>query len=51
MSNVRCKYCGRFVTNVNNRDRCTECEKQFNMVVAAMTRRHGGKILKLVAKT
>lgn len=50
MSNVRCKYCGRFVTNLNQRDRCTECEKQFNMVVAAMTRRHGGKILKMINK-
>jgi len=50
MSNVRCKYCVRFVTNLNNRDRCTQCEKQFNMVVAAMTQQHGGKILKLVGK-
>lgn len=50
MSNVRCKYCGRFAANLNNKDRCTECEKQFNMVFAAMTRRHSGKILKLEDK-
>lgn len=47
---IRCKYCNRFVDSLNNKERCTECEKQFNMVVAAVTRRHGGKILKLAGK-
>lgn len=33
MTPVRCKYCGRFYPRQKDKDKCSECEKEYKVIL------------------
>jgi hypothetical protein len=50
MRNTRCIYCKNIEQELNDKQRCKACEKEFQDIGAGITKRYGGVLQKLAEK-
>lgn len=50
MCNTRCMYCKKTEPELKDGQRCKACEKEFQDVVAGITKRYGGVLKRLAER-
>lgn len=47
---LKCSYCNRQVKELHDSHRCDECEKEYQTVIAGITKRYGGVLQRLAER-
>lgn len=50
MCNTKCMYCKKIEQELNNKQRCKACEKEFQDIGAGITKRYGDVLQKLAER-
>lgn len=50
MCNTRCIYCKKIEQGLKDSQRCKACEKEFQDIVAGITKRYGGVLKRLAER-